>query len=275
MDTSKEIRNRYSKEAETYRRDAWLINIDAPTLFEEFRNIIRKLYPDNMASLKILDLGAGNGMLTELILKEFPNANVTMLDFSEVMLDSAKAIFVVNNISVENIEFIVSNFITEEFPNEKYDLVISSYALHHVRNREDLETVYLKIANVLKESGSFICLDNYLGEDASERDKQVTIAFDKWRENYNSKEIAKNWAEIIKGEDTPATIAMIISSLNKCNNCLPFISSKVGVLAFIYGMTKVSLDKLKSNGLDELMNNINKYIGKEELIASYPFDKYL
>lgn len=275
MDTSKEIRDRYSKEAETYRRDAWLINIDAPMLFEEFRNIVRKLYPDNTANLKILDIGAGNGMFTELILSELPNASVTMLDFSKEMLESAKTIFTVNNISLENINFLVSNFITEELPNEKYDLVISSYALHHVRNREDLETVYLKIANVLKDNGSFICLDNYLGEDTSERDKQVTIAFDKWKENYNSKEIAKEWANILKTEDTPATIAMIVSSLNKCNNCLPFISSKVGVLAFIYGVTKVNLEKLKSTGLDELLKDTNKYVGKEELIASYPFDKYL
>ena len=275
MDTSKEIKNRYSKEALTYRRDAWMINIDAPMLFDEFRSIVRKLYPDKNTNLNILDLGAGNGMLTELILSEFPNADVTMLDFSEAMLESAKAIFETNNISLENIKFIVSNFIIDEFPNEKYDLVISSYALHHVRNRKDLKTVYSKIASVLKDDGSFICLDNYLGEDTSERDKQVTIAFNKWTENYNSKEIAKEWAEIIKCEDTPATIAMIVSSLSECKKCLPFISSQVGVLAFIYGMTKLNFENFKSIGLEEYIGESKKYVGKEELISSYPFDKYL
>ena len=80
MDTSKEIKNRYSKEALTYRRDAWMINIDAPMLFDEFRSIVRKLYPDKNTNLNILDLGAGNGMLTELILEELHDKMETILD---------------------------------------------------------------------------------------------------------------------------------------------------------------------------------------------------
>ena len=124
-------------------------------LFNEFRRIIRKLFINNLENLKILDIGAGNGMLTELILSEFPNAIVTMLDLSAEMLESAQAIFETNKIPFDHINFVIKNFITDEFPNEKYDLIISSYALHHIREADDLKSVYLKIAKSLKKMVHF------------------------------------------------------------------------------------------------------------------------
>ncbi|MDE5539424.1 MAG: class I SAM-dependent methyltransferase, partial [Bacilli bacterium] len=279
MDSSKEIKERYASEAETYRRDAWLINFDAEELFAEFRRIVRQLFPDNLAKLKILDVGAGNGMLTELILSEFPNAIVTMLDFSAEMLESAQAIFETKAIPLDRINFLVKNFITDDFPDEKYDLIISSYALHHIREIDELKSVYLKISNSLKKDGTFLCLDNYLETDEFHRNNQIKIAFEKWTENYNSEEIAKEWANIIKGEDSPATIPLIITSLNECNknnvNVIPFLSSKKGTMAIIYGITKLDSKQLREVELIDLVDETKKYIGKEELIDSYPFDSYL
>lgn len=278
MDTSKEIKERYAKEAETYRKDAWLINFDAAELFDEFRKIVRKLYPDNLAELKILDIGAGNGMLTELILTEHPNAKVTMLDFSKEMLASAQAIFEVKDISLDNINFVVSNFITDDLPDEKYDLIISSFVLHHIREVYDLKNVYLKIANSLKKDGTFLCLDYYLeiGEDS--RKNQVELAFKKWTENYHSEEIAQNWANIIRGEDSPATLPLILRSLKECNKndfkVIPFLSVKRGIMASIYGMTTLDLQQLHDRELDSMVDETANYMGKEELIAAYPFDAY-
>lgn len=279
MDSSKEIKERYAKEAETYRKDAWLINFDAEELFNEYKQIVRRLFPNNLEKLKILDVGAGNGMLTELILSEFPNAIVTMLDFSVEMLESAKAIFETKQIPLDNINFVVNNFIKDDFPNEKYDLIISSYALHHIREIDDLKYVYLKIAKALKKDGTFLCLDYYLETDEDSRKKQVKVAFDKWTQNYNSEKMAQEWANIIKGEDSPATIPLIITSLNECNkngvNIIPFLSPKKGTMAIIYGMTTLDLTKLCELKLKDFIDETKKYIGKEELIDSYPFDPYL
>lgn len=279
MDSSKEIKERYATEAETYRRDAWLINFDADKLFNEFSRIVRRLFPDNLSKLKILDIGAGNGMLTELILSEFPNAVVSMLDFSSEMLESAKAIFEIKGIPLANINFLVNNFITDDFPNEKYDLIISSYALHHIREKSDLKKVYLKIAKSLKKGGTFLCLDNYLETNQYHRNNQVKMAFEKWAENYSSQEKARYWANIIKGEDSPATIPLIVTSLNECSKCnadiIPFLSSEKGTMALIYGMTTLDLKKLYEARLTDLVDEAKKYMGKEELIGPYPFDSYL
>lgn len=275
MDSSQEIRDRYASEAETYRRDAWLINFDAEYLFNEFKSIITKLLNYKEGELKILDIGAGNGMLTELVLSCFPDAKITMLDFSSEMLESAKAIFKANGINLENIDFTIRNFITDDLPNEKYDLIVSSYALHHIRKADDLKSVYLKIANALNDNGSFACLDNYLETGEEARKNQGRTAIEKWTLNYNSEKIAREWADILKTEDSPATIPLIVSSLNECVNSMrviPFLLPKKGVMATIYGMTKLDLNKLNELQLIEYVNETKEYIGKEELIDSFHFE---
>lgn len=269
METSQEIKDRYAIEAETYRRDAWLVNFDSEMLFDEFRRIIKKLY-NREDKINILDIGAGNGMLTEVVLSEFPNANVTMLDFSTEMLESAKAIFEKNNISLNRIKISIRDFITDEFPNEKYDLVISSYALHHVRNENDLRKVYLKIVNSLNEYGTFLCLDYYLEENDVLRQEQVRKAFDRWAKNFNSEQIAKEWGNIIKEEDTPATIALILSLLNECNT-VPLLSPLKGVLATIYGTTLLGIERLSELQLTDYTIKPDKFLSKEKKISRYPF----
>ena len=274
MDTSNDIKERYAKEVLTYRRDAWLVNIDAEKLFDVFKIIIRKLF-NNQDEIKILDIGAGNGMLTEIVLSCFPSAKITMLDFSSEMLESAKMVFELNKINTKNIRYLVKNFITDDFPNEKYDLIVSSFALHHIRKAEDLKEVYLKIAKSLKENGTFICIDYYLEETEELRKKQTNDAFNKWTENFNSNKKAKEWANIIKTEDSPATISLIISTLNECKNgkIIPFLFPEKGILAIIYGMTKLDIKKLDELQLMEYVHETKKYINKEKKIDSYPFDK--
>ena len=277
MDTSEEIKERYAQEAETYWKDAWLVNFDAKELFAEFKRIVNLLYPNKLEKINVLDIGAGNGMLTELIMREFPNAHISMLDFSKEMLESAQVIFEKEKFSVRNIDFIVKNFITDDFPKEKYDLIISSYALHHIRKEDTLKIVYLKIANQLKATGVFLCLDYYLEMTEETRENQVKTAFKRWIKNFNSKEIAKEWAQIIQGEDSPATISLIISSLNKCNSkeldVIPFMLPKKGVMSFIYGM--INRKNNSSKKLEDYVNETKKYMGQEEIIASYSFDKYI
>ena len=272
MDTSLEIKERYAKEAAGYRKDAWLVNFDAEALFKEFKNIVEKLYRNNLSELNLLDLGAGNGMLTELVMSMFPNAKVTMLDFSPEMLESSEAYFEKLNIPLDKIEFTVRNFVTDDFPNQKYDLIISSFALHHIRTASDLGNVYLKIVNSLKDNGSFINIDYYLEEDELSRKKQVESALDRWTENYNSRDVAEEWGDIIKGEDSPATIALILSLMNKCEGVVPFLYPNKGVMATIYGMSKLGLEKLSELGFSRYIEETKKYLDKEKIIDRYPFD---
>lgn len=257
MDKPSDIKMRYAKEASTYREEAPLVNFDFKNLFNKLLWITNKIYNKN-TKIKVLDIGAGNGMLSELILSYYPNAEITMLDFSEEMLQSASAYFEENNIHNGHIQYVASDFITDDFPNENYDLVISSYALHHIRDEEQLKKVFMKIANVLKEdTGTFICIDMYLETNDLSRKRQVQKALKQWAENFDSTSKAIEWGEIIQEEDTPATIPMIINAVYQCRthgaNIIPLLANQSGNMATVYGMTKLSLEEIHRLGLYDLV----------------------
>lgn len=257
MDNFDVIKERYASEVVTYRKEAPLVIFDAQMLFEQLLDVVDKIFPDANARIKILDIGAGNGMLTELILNKYPNSEITMLDFSPEMLQSAEAYFEMKNLK-GNIKHVVSNFITDDLPQESFDLIISSYALHHIRNEEDLGKVFLKIAKALREDiGTFVCTDLYLGTGEEQRKKQVEQAITKWTENFGKEETAYEWGRILKYEDSPATVPTIMSLLNECRpyEVTPLLSNKCGIMATLYGMTKLSLEEIRKLELYNLISS--------------------
>lgn len=105
---------------------------------------------------KTLDLGAGTGILSELLLKRHPESNIALLDMSDKMLNIAKDKFKNN----QNIEYIEADYLEHEF--SKYDIIISSLSIHHLTN-SDKNKLYEKIYDALEYNGTFINADLSLG----------------------------------------------------------------------------------------------------------------
>lgn len=80
----------------------------------------------------ILDLGAGTGILTELLHQSHPQSRITLVDMSANMLDKAKNKF--NNI--DNFTYIEDNYLTMDF-KDNYDIIISSLSIHHLNDKEN------------------------------------------------------------------------------------------------------------------------------------------
>lgn len=92
-DTVKGIQERYAKEAKNYRREAPKVNFEFDSFSKRMISYISEIFPDRTARLKVLDIGAGTGMLSEVLLQNYPNAQVTLLDNSPEMLKQAVAYF--------------------------------------------------------------------------------------------------------------------------------------------------------------------------------------
>lgn len=282
MDHSDDIKMRYAKEAATYREEALLVNFDFEKLFKKLLWVTNRIFTDNTVKIKVLDIGAGNGMLSELILNYYPNAEITMLDFSPEMLESASMYFEKNSINDDNIKYIIVDFITDELPNETYDLVISSYALHHIRSEDNLKELFMKIAKVLNDNiGTFICVDMYLKTGELERKRQVQRTIEKWTENFDSIDQAIQWGKIIQNEDTPATIPTIIAALYQCrtnnSDIIPLLTNQSSDMATVYGMTKLPLEEIRKRGLYDFIwawrdNSLPIGVSKNEYkIDNLPF----
>jgi len=110
------------------------------------------------ANFSVLDLGAGTGLLTSVVMKSFPKANYTLADVSKEMLEKAKERFT----EEKNITYRQLNYESDKLSGS-YDVVISALALHH-SPLSKLEEVFEKIHGILKPGGVFANADQILGE---------------------------------------------------------------------------------------------------------------
>lgn len=111
---------------------------------------------------KILDLGAGTGLELIHVFELFPNAEVTVIDITENMLEELKKRTFANHVTT-----ICGDFFDVEF-GESYDAVISTSSLHHFKMEEKIK-LYKKVYDCLKENGQFINCDKIaLSEEIEE-----------------------------------------------------------------------------------------------------------
>jgi tRNA (cmo5U34)-methyltransferase len=106
----------------------------------------------------ILDIGAGTGLMSALILEKFPTAELTLLDISENMLSIAKERFS----GRENIRYVVNDYSRSELGGE-YDIICSALSIHHL-STADKRLLFYKIFGSLKPGGMFVNADQADGE---------------------------------------------------------------------------------------------------------------
>jgi tRNA (cmo5U34)-methyltransferase len=117
----------------------------------------------------VLDLGGGTGLSTSYLLKRYPSARVTLLDFSKEMLAIAHERFRGN----PNIDFVVGDYRTFS-PTEDFDAVISGLSIHHLNAQEKRELA-ARVFDFLGPTGEFFnadlvqCADGHLEQEMQRR----------------------------------------------------------------------------------------------------------
>jgi tRNA (cmo5U34)-methyltransferase len=118
--------------------------------------IIDSLPPNS----KVLDMGAGTGLFSQYIYLHKNEFQFTLTDISLDMLAVAKQRFA----GLDNFEFDTYDF-TEGPITQKYDLIISALAIHHLED-EEKETLYQYAFDALNEGGIFINADQVQGRSS-------------------------------------------------------------------------------------------------------------
>jgi len=116
---------------------------------------------EQRTSLKALDLGVGTGYFTAKFLEAYPNARVYALDGAEAMLEVARARL---GDSRDNVSLHLGDFreLRRQFSNAgSFDVVFSSYALHHL-SREEKGAVVEQAASLLRPNGWFVNVDIFV-----------------------------------------------------------------------------------------------------------------
>lgn len=125
--------------------------------FDDFYSIAVSLAETNNVKPDILDIGAGTGLLSSFILKKIPNANLTLIDISEKMIEVAKSRFK----DKPNVTYIIDDYTKCQY-DKKYDIIVSSLSIHHLTKKEKKQ-LYISIYSILNPKGVFINADQILG----------------------------------------------------------------------------------------------------------------
>lgn len=98
---------------------------------------------------RVLDVGAGTGLMSEAVLAAHPSARVVLLDGSEAMLAHAE-----ERLRGAAVEIVVGDM-RDALPEGPFDAVVSSLAIHHVEHEEQ-RLVYQAVAERLRPDGVFV-----------------------------------------------------------------------------------------------------------------------
>jgi tRNA (cmo5U34)-methyltransferase len=147
--------------SEEYARE-WVMNAEARDHERAAGlNLLPRLIPQPPDTpLRVLDLGAGYGIVTATVLAAFPRAQVTLLDFSDAMLSHARARLAPHAGQLRYVHGDLSAPGWEPAPAHSFDAVVSAAAFHNLRDPARMAALFREIAAVLVPGGAFLNLDH-------------------------------------------------------------------------------------------------------------------
>lgn len=100
-------------------------------------------------SIKVLDIGVGTGNLSQKYLNK--GYNIIGIDQSRQMMNVAKQKY-------PNLKVRLGEFLKIPFSNSEFDIIVSTYALHHL-NDDEKELAVKEMIRVLKDNGKIVIGD--------------------------------------------------------------------------------------------------------------------
>jgi tRNA (cmo5U34)-methyltransferase len=157
-------------QANTYVSTADVIIVERRRTMKLLADIFRYHFGEQ-TGLRVLDLGGGDGVITEYLRERYPDNTFTLLDGAADMLEKAR-----QRLGDQDVVFIQQTF--EEYldappEDQKYDFIFSSNAIHHL-DFLSKSRLYAKLFRELAFGGAFVNID--VVKAASERSERWQFA---------------------------------------------------------------------------------------------------
>jgi tRNA (cmo5U34)-methyltransferase len=105
---------------------------------------------------RVLDLGAGTGLMSAAVLDRYPEAELTLVDGAAEMLSQAR-----DRLPARSVTTVVGD-LREELPEGPFDAVVSALAIHHLEHpaKRDL---FARVHGLLRPGGAFVNAEHVAG----------------------------------------------------------------------------------------------------------------
>lgn len=153
------IKFAFDRTAETYDRARRKL---IPCFDEFYRAAVDVIPFGRDDEIRVLDLGAGTGLLSAFVAFSFPRARITMVDISDEMLAQARERFAAGG---SRFEFEVADFGAGQI-TQKYDAIVSALSIHHLADDEK-RAIFAQSHAALEPGGVFVNADQVMGETAA------------------------------------------------------------------------------------------------------------
>ena len=180
-----------------------LITRVVPDYFEQeslFVDAVREVAPDEgHGPFRVLELGAGTGTLSRLLLQTFPRVGVTAMDVSAVMLAACRQTLAPFG---ERARVVEGDFVSDAL-GSGYRAVVSRLAIHHL-NDPGKETLFGRVFAALDAGGVFVISDMIAG--ATPEESAALMA--EWRDYMVARgDDPDEWLQwLVRDDDLPASV---------------------------------------------------------------------
>ena len=160
----------------------------------------------------LLDVGSGAGNYTLKLLQRLPDIDVTLIDLSGPMLDRAvKRIKVVSSGEITRIQGDIRNV---DLGKDRFDIVLASAVLHHLRNEGEWEAVFRKLYYALRPGGGFWVYD-LVEHSLPAVQKLLWDRYGEYLVNFKDEEFRELVYGYIIQEDTPKPLLFQVDLMRR------------------------------------------------------------
>lgn len=126
-----------------------------PCFDDYYKNTTRFIVSNIAKPKRILDLGAGTGLLSYFWYQHCPEAEYVLVDIADEMLNVARKRFAgIGNVAYQILDY------SNGLPNGDFDIIASALSIHHLEN-EDKTKLFARIYDKLPSGGLFVNYDQF------------------------------------------------------------------------------------------------------------------